>query len=304
MKRALKWFGIVIGGLVGLIVLIALGLYAKSRLEFGQRFAVQVESVNVPTDAASIEHGKHLATVLCMECHGRDLGGNPNFLPPSPLGAAVTPNLTTGAGGLGATFTNADFVRVLRHGVKPDGRSVFVMPSQAFWYLSDKDLGDLIAYVRSVPAVDRDTPEPHISLSLMGNLMYGAGMLGNALRASVIDQTRHPAAPAVAITREYGEYLVHINGCRDCHGTDLAGGKPGDPSAPLAPNLTPGGELSAWTEPQFLTALRTGVKPDGAKLKSYMPWEFKGQMTDDELQAIWAYLKSLPALPTSTAQVK
>ena len=73
-----------------------------------------------------------------------------------------------------------------------------------------------------------------------------------------------------------------------------------EPGAPLAPNLTPGGELRAWTEEQFITTMRTGVTPSGTEM-NYMPWQYKGQMTDDELKAVWAYLMSLPELPTSTA---
>ncbi len=303
MRRVLKWIGIVLGSLIGLVVLALVGLYVKSRLDFSTKCNVQVESVSVPTDAASIARGQHLATILCEECHGKDLGGTLGWFLPGMLGTADTPNLTTGKGGLGSEFTDADFVRVLRHGVKPDGTSVFIMPSPDFYYLSETDLGDVIAYIRSVPPVDRQTPEPHVRLSFVGNVMVGVGPLGSALRARTIDQASHPPAPAQAgITPECGAYMVRINGCRGCHAQQLAGGRSGDPNSPLAPNLTPGGELSVWTETQFITTLRTGATPSGMQLPDrFMPWTFKGQMTDDELKAVFAYLKSLPELPTSTA---
>src|SRR5512138_162615 len=130
-------------------------MYAKSRVEFSRKYQVQVEPVGVPSDAASVERGKHLATILCMECHGDDLGGNPNFFDGGALGSASAPNLTSGAGGLASTFSDVDFVRVIRHGIKPDGTSVFIMPSTDFAYLSDSDVGALIAYLRSAPPVDR-----------------------------------------------------------------------------------------------------------------------------------------------------
>lgn len=303
MRRVLKWIGIVLASLIGLVVLVLGGLYAKSRLEFSTKYNVQVESVSLPTDGASIARGQHLATILCEECHAKDMGGTLGWFPPGMLGTADTPNLTTGKGGLSREFTDADFVRVLRHGVKPDGTSVFIMPAGDFYYLSDADLGDLIAYIRSLPAVDRETPEPHVRLSFIGNVMVGVGPLASALRARTIDQaSRPPAPPQAGITAEYGAYLVRINGCRGCHGLQLAGGRSGDPSSPLAPNLTAGGELSVWTEAQFIATLRTGVTPSGMQLPDqFMPWKFKGQMTDDELKAVFAYLKSLPALPTSTA---
>jgi mono/diheme cytochrome c family protein len=238
-----------------------------------------------------------------MECHQPDLGGDPHFFNGGSLGTAEAPNLTSGPGGVGGQFSDADYVRAIRYGVKPNGTSVFLMPSTDFRYLSDQDLGALIAYIRSVPPVDRQTPEPHSKFSFMGNVLYGAGMFGDLLRADAIRKMGDvPAAPQAGVTADYGQYLVRINGCRDCHRAQLAGGKPGDPSSPLAPNLTPGGELCAWSEADFINTLRTGVTPSGTQLpERFMPWKNKGQMTDDELKAVWAYLQSLPALQTSTA---
>ena len=65
----------------------------------------------------------------------------------------------------------------------------------------------------------------------------------------------------------------------------------------LTPNLTPGGELGFWSEEDFIATLRTGVTPGGKQLRSEMPWKYFGQMTDEELKAVWMYLRSLPALP-------
>lgn len=302
MKKVLKWIGIVLGSLIALVLLIAIGLYTKSRLEFNKKYAVTVEDVSIPTDSASIEHGQHLATILCMECHAKDLGGTPDWFNGGPMGGANTPNLTTGKGGLGNQLTATDLVRVVRHGVKPDGTSVFIMPAQDFYYMSDKDLGDLIAFIKSEPPVDREASTPQLHFTFLGNVMYGAGVFGNLLRAGELDQTNRPAIPETGISAEYGHYLVNINGCHDCHGAQLAGGKPGDPGSPLAPNLTPGGELNAWSETDFINTLRSGVTPSGTKLPNrFMPWMSKSQMTDDELKAVWMYLKSLPSLPTSTA---
>jgi mono/diheme cytochrome c family protein len=302
MKKVLKWIGIVLGSLIGLILLVALALYAKSRVGFTAKYEPQVEGVNIPADATSLQHGQHLATILCMECHQKDLGGQPDWFDGGPMGGANTPNLTTGKGGLGRQLSDTDFVRVLRYGVKPDGTSVFIMPSQDFAQLSNKDLGDLIAYVRSVPPVDREAPKPQLHFTFLGNVMYGAGVFGNLLRAGEIEKMNVATAPAPGVTSEYGQYLVNINGCHDCHGAQLSGGKPGDPKSPLAPNLTPGGELRAWSEADFIKALRTGLTPSGTQLRdTFMPWKFKGLMTDDELKAAWAYLHSLPPLTTSTA---
>ena len=178
---------------------------------------------------------------------------------------------------------------------KPDGSSVFIMPAQDFYYLSDKDLGDLIAYIRSVSPVDRVASKPQLHFTFLGSVMYGFGVFGNQLIAGEIDQAHRPSVPEPGVNPAYGKYLVNINGCRSCHGAQLAGGKPGAPGSPLAPNLTPGGELTAWSEADFIKTLRTGVTPSGTNLPDqFMPWQFKSQMTDDELKAVFAYLKSLP----------
>ena len=117
MKKVLKWIGIVLGSLIALILLVVVGMYIKARIEFTRKYDVKVESIVAPTDAASIEHGGHLATILCMECHAKDLGGTPDWFDGGALGGANTPNLTTGKGGLGSQLTNEDFVRILRHGM-------------------------------------------------------------------------------------------------------------------------------------------------------------------------------------------
>ena len=62
------------------------------------------------------------------------------------------------------------------------------------------------------------------------------------------------------------------------------------------PNLTSGGEMVAWSEQDFFTTIRSGVTPSGRQLNEEMPWKFYGQMTDEELKALWLYLQSLPAL--------
>lgn len=60
--------------------------------------------------------------------------------------------------------------------------------------------------------------------------------------------------------------------------------------------------MKAWSATQFMNTLRTGVTPSGRQLRrEFMPWDFKGQMTDDELRGVWARLTSLPSLRTSTA---
>ena len=106
-----------------------------------------------------------------------------------------------------------------------------------------------------------------------------------------------PPAPRVGITVEYGKYLAVR--CTGCHGETLSGGRiPGTPPDwPPALNLTPypGAAVAQWSEAQFVQTLRTGITPRGNQLDTkYMPWKVLGEMTDDEMKALWLYLKSLP----------
>ena len=112
-----------------------------------------------------------------------------------------------------------------------------------------------------------------------------------------LEETTRVAAPEQGVNKEYGKYMVDTNDCRVCHGPNLNGGPFPDPTIQkISPNLTPGGELAAWTEEQFIATLRTGVTPSGHQLDpKFMPWDFYQKFTDDELKAIWLYLQSVPA---------
>jgi cytochrome c553 len=116
-----------------------------------------------------------------------------------------------------------------------------------------------------------------------------------------VEHTTNVTSPEAGITAQYGEYLVRINDCQGCHGSNLAGGKHPDPSVSArVPNLTPGGEPGFWTQDQFMTAVRQGQTPGGHQLNpDLMPWKVYRSLSDEELQAIWLYLQSLPSTPTN-----
>jgi hypothetical protein len=250
----------------------------------------QWPSLGVP---ASAERGKHLAAILCMECHADDLGGTFTWFQGAPIGVADAPNLTTGQGGLGGLLTAMDFVRVLRHGVKPDGTSVFIVPAEHFHHIGDEGLGDNITYIRGAPPVGRQTPQLRVRLSLLGNVMYGAVLFGNLLRH------RWQGCPGLRTMPGGHQRLPRLPR------SGFAGGKPRDPASPNAPRLTPGCILQRYRKDGFVTALRIGVTLFGVDLPSrFMPWDCKGQMIGHELEAVWAQLRSLPALRTSTASAE
>jgi mono/diheme cytochrome c family protein len=294
--KILKWIGIVLGGLVLLIALTAGGMIASSTNRFSKTYDIAPAPLTVAIAGGDLAVGEHWAEMHCRECHGEDLSGGPFFEDPS-IGYYDAPNLTSGKGGIGANYTDEDWIRAIRHGIKQNGTSVFIMPSNDFYYLSDADLAGIIAYVKSVPPVDRAIREPN--LKPFAKILYAVGAFG-MLYAETIQHDVRPPAPAVGLTVEYGKYLADAHGCKSCHGEALSGDQPAEPGAPLAPNLTPGGELAVWTEADFFNTLRTGVTPSGHELSESMPWQGLGKMTDDELKAVWMYLQALPALETTT----
>jgi mono/diheme cytochrome c family protein len=293
IRKILKWTGIVLGGLIGLLALALVALYVVGGAKVNKKYNVPVEAISVPTDAEAVQRGEHIANIyICTRCHTENLSGELSFVVPGMV-SIPTPNLTAGAGGVGGFYTDEDWVRAVRHGVGHDGRGLFIMPSSTFHYLGDEDLGALIAYVKSLPPADNVLPERRIEP--IGRLMMAAGMFP-PLAVDQIDHTSPPpAVPEQGVTAAYGGYLSRT--CTECHGADLNGKPFGPPGQEVpTPNLTPGGEMASWSEEDFFTTMRTGVTPGGGQLNEEMPWKYFGQMSDDELRAVWLYLKSLPAL--------
>ncbi len=292
MGKVLKWLGILIGVLL-LVIIIAGGvLYVMGRNKLDETFDVAVAAVEVPRgDEAAIARGQHLseAVTLCSECHGMDLGGD-ELLDTAMIGSIYAPNLTAGAGGFGADATVEDWVRAIRHGIDPDGKQLLGMPSGNLYHLSDADLGALLAYIESVPPVDRDSPET--SMAIPGTILVAAGMMGDLPGDSIDHDAERPVPPEPGVTVEYGEYLVTIADCSGCHGDDLTGGPSMGP--PPGPDLTQSGDLGGWTEQDFINTIRQGITPDGEVLDNEeMPWDSYTRMTDEELQAIWMYLQTV-----------
>jgi cytochrome c553 len=211
------------------------------------------------------------------------------------IGRYVPVNLTTGRGGVGASLTAADWERAVRHGVGRDGRALRFMPSDDFATLSDADLGAIIAWARQLPPVDRELPATRVGPVL--RVMNAIGQI--PLAAQTIAKsppTYAAAAPEAGPTAEYGKYLANVGGCTGCHGPGLSGGHvPGTPpDFKPAANITPKG-IGHYTEEDFFRALREGTRPGGTKLDPFMPWKLAREMSDDEIRAVYAYLRTVPA---------
>ena len=295
MKKALKWIGITLAGLIGLVLIAGAAVYIASEIRFNRTYQVQVEPVEIPTAPEAIASGEHIASIRgCKVCHGEDLSGEIEFADPM-VGVIANANLTGGHGSEVIGYTTDDWVRAIRHGVGPDGKPLIIMPSQEHHNISDEDLGALLAYIKSLPPVDKELPE--LTVSIFPRLMYLLGPMDFLVPAELIDHDApRPASPEPGVTAEYGGYLAGL--CSLCHGPGYSGGPiPGTPpDDPPALNLTPAGALGDWSFEEFFTAMRTGVTPDRRQLRDdFMPYKtLFGEMTDDELEAIWLYLQTVP----------
>lgn len=297
MKKIFKWIGIVLGILFGVILAAAATLFLIGNARLNKTYEFTSDNITIPTDAASIEAGKHHVETLCTHCHTAELSGQLWFSFP-PAGTVDSSNLTSGQGGIGGEFSDEDFVRAIRHGVGTDGKPIFMPSVEAFQHMSDEDLGEVIAYLKTVEPVDNETNGKQFTP--LAKILIGAGVI--KLPVEVVDHNSSMTEPEKAISVEYGEYLVNISGCKDCHGKDLAGGAYPQPGVSLlVPNITPASEVGSWTEEQFISTINSGVTPGGHQLNpEYMPWTQIRLSTDDELKAIWMYLQTVPDIKQST----
>ena len=278
----------IVAALLVVVMLAGVVVYLLAERRINRTYQVSVPAITVSTDAEAVARGKRLATVVapCAECHGHDSGGKV-MLDELAMGTLHAVNLTRGRGGIAARYSDEDWVRALLHGVRRDGRSVVFMPSHEF-HFTRQNTADLIAYFRALPAVDREHPAPKIGL-LARALSFGPLPL---LPAELIDHGTVAFAqpPTTTDPIVVGQHLLDTAGCRGCHEPDLAGG--GGPP-PGAANITPVG-IGDWSDADFLKAIRTHLRPNGTKISDAMPAAY-GQMTDAELAAIHADLKTVPA---------
>jgi mono/diheme cytochrome c family protein len=250
-------------------------------------------------DAARVKRGRELAAIgNCSTCHtsagGKDFAGGVPV--PTPFGTIYSSNITpdpeTGIG----KWTDRQIFAAVREGRRPDGTLIGpAMPSRSYRYLADEDVEAIVAYLRTVPPVYNPiTVKSHYDEPLPASWGPPVGRV---------------AAPPKEDKVAYGAYFAGpLARCMDCH-TERhpgeptrfgAGGKPfyGPWGISVSANLTPDetSGLGGWSDAEIERAIRTGVARDGHKLFPPMPFAAYQNLDDDDMAALIAYLRSLPAV--------
>ena len=297
-----------IGG-YGILVLLALAALALTftvgwRPVIGAKTRPLTSRKFQPTPER-IRRGEYLVHAVnnCMGCHAEHdhKADPPILLSKEGAGAVlfeeggfrmVAPNITsdpeTGIG----KWSDDSIARAIREGIADDGHALFPgMPYEHFRHMSDEDLASVVVFIRSLPPVRSELPSTKIPF-LFARLIQGVPQ----------PVTEPVPEPDLSTPAKHGAYLAKIGTCSDCHtplnpkfqpipGMELAGGNL--ISAVASANLTPDASgIGYYDEALFIQAIRTGYVR-ARKLNSAMPWWIYDHMTDDDLKAVFAYLRTL-----------
>ncbi len=280
MNRLLRILARGAAGIVILVLLSAAAIYIASEGLLRRTYDVALVPVVVPADAESIAEGRRLATIRgCNDgCHGKGVSGGMLFDGPWYYGDMVAPDLSRVA----ATHTDAELARVIRHGVRRNGRSTFGMPSSMFFHLTDADLGVIIAFLRSLPP--GSGPETSVRFGPLARLELV--MKPYYAYAMEIERDSPWATEAeLQGTIGRGRYLA-LTACTECHGMNLKGSDDGS-----APDLVAAG---AYTPAQFERLMREGVAIGERELPmmSEVARVRFSQFRDDEVRALYDFLSA------------
>jgi mono/diheme cytochrome c family protein len=317
VKRALKVLGI----LLGLIVLVVGGFAAFINSDYPVKRQAGSIDIKVEATAERLARGKSLVSMRCAGCHLDQATGGLTGIKmldaPPEFGEIYSHNITRHqTKGIGR-YTDGELAYLLRTGIRRDG--VFTGPFMQSPHLSDEDLISIIAFLRSDDPLTapRDVDDRQIKPTFLTKLLLHVAWKPLAVPTASIK------APAREDKVAYGRYVVHALGdCFACHSADfkkmnivepeksggyLGGGnhlKDAAGTEILTPNLTPDPEtgIGKWSEDEFVTAVRTGIRKDGKALR-YPMIRFI-DLGEDEIRAAFAYLKTVPPIKNAVPRIE
>jgi mono/diheme cytochrome c family protein len=267
--------------IIFLIVLALAIVYIWSTIIIDKTYKISLTEVQIPNDSASISEGRRLVAIAhCSDCHGEHFTGN-IFAKIDRVAEIVAPNLTK----IIPTYSNAELERVIRHGVKKNGHSVYIMPSFMYFQLKEETVEKIIAYLRTLH------PEPDTLNGAATDFKF-LGRLALIQRkiihmADLIDHDSprkyiHYDTTQVA----FGKYLA-MTTCVSCHGPELKG------VPRLGPDLV---IAAAYKRDEFCKLLHTGIALGGRNLDlmSHVAKNNLCHLNDNEMNCIYAYLQTKP----------
>jgi mono/diheme cytochrome c family protein len=275
--------------------------------------AISLFAISILSSGASAQGDPKRGAYLvkaggCVACHTEAKEGAVPFAGgralKTPFGTFYGPNITPHPqAGIGR-WSEADFVRAMRDGLRPDGANFFpAFPYPSFTKITDSDLRDLWAYLRTIPPSDKAS-RPHDLRA-----PFSWRWLVTPWKWLYFQPGPFKPDPAAPEAVNRGAYLVQALGhCGECHTPRnslggprsdryLAGGK--GPEGKGVPNLTPT-KLKKWSDADLKYFLTTGLTPDGdvaAESMGEVVRNTTSQLTPADLAALVAYLRSLPAIP-------
>jgi len=279
IPRVLRIAGLAVLALVGLAGAAYAVVYVASQRVVSRTYDLPLLAFAATSDSTRIAEGARLSRISgCTGCHGLENAGRVFIWDEPWVARLVAPDLTKVA----REHSDAELERVIRRGVRRDGRSVWGMPSAMFYHLSDDDLAAIVSYIRSVPA--QEGPRAEVRLRPMGRLGVLMGMFRPAVEEIDHAAPRFAPDPADALSR--GRYLA-LTACSECHGGDLQGSSDG-----FVPSLAIAG---AFSPEAFVTLMREGVGLGGRELGMMggVARSRFAHFTDDEVAALHAYLRDL-----------
>lgn len=312
MRKFLKFLGI----LLVIIIIAVAGIAAYVKLALPN--VGDAPNLKVEATPERVKRGEYLANhvMICMDCHSsRDWNTFSGPLVAGTLGKGgeifdaragfpgtyYAPNITPA--GI-SNWTDGEIFRAITTGVRKNGKPIFpVMPHHNYGKLDEEDIKSVIAYVRSLPAIENKVPESSSDFPM--------NFIINTLPAKASLSKRPPVSDSLA----YGKYMITATSCGDCHTPFengafkeeffMAGGRQFEMPAGLlvSANLTPDPEtgIGNWTKEMFIQRFKSFRDSATAHQKvdfmkeynSIMPWTMYAGMTDEDLGAIYTYLRSL-----------
>lgn len=288
MNKILKWTGMLLAvpvvGVAGLVGWVSFNVNSRMSKTY------QVPPVQFASDVkADPSVGERIVQIRngCVDCHGADLSGK-TVMDNGAMGRVYASNITPAAL---KDWSDGEIARAIRHGIGKKGQPLVLMPSHDYQYLSASDLASVVAYLRTLKAVEQQNQSQKLGPVASMLLLTDKAPL---LPAEKIDHSApFQVKPPETISVAFGKYLSDT-ACIGCHSPNLKGGPipGGPPDWPPAKDLSQTG-LGKWKEADFVKAMKEGLNPQGEKIKAPMPTALTAKYSEIEVKALWAYLQTV-----------